>query len=115
MTEDVEQRERLKQKFAVLQQPSTPVPAPVVTAPPAKAKSPLRRRDYKGERRRLNLRLPAAIVDELDVFCLAAGVDKNSFCEDLLRRILDQQLPELRKQFSAEQWDALCRCAGQRK
>src|SRR5688500_9951167 len=48
MAEDIEQRERLKQRFAMLQQPPAPVPAPVVTASPARSKSSLRRRDYKG-------------------------------------------------------------------
>jgi hypothetical protein len=116
MTGDIEQRERRKQKFAALQTAPAQAPPPVATPepPPSPAAAPragLRRRDYKGERRRLNLRILAAIVDELDVFCLAAGLDKNSFCEDLSRRAIAQRLPELRKQFSDEQWAALQQAA----
>jgi hypothetical protein len=115
MADDIEQRERLRQRFAVLQQPPATPPTPVATATPARSKTSMRRRDYKGERRRLNLRLPAAIVDDLNVLCLAARVDKNGFCEELLRRALDNQLPELRKQFTTEEWDVLQGCATESK
>lgn len=115
MDDNSPQRDRLRQKFAVLRDASVSAPPKPSPAAVARDRSGLRRRDYKGERRRLNLRLPAAIVDDLDVLCLAARVDKNSFCEDLLRQALDRQLPELRSKFTPEEWAALQRCTGEGK
>jgi hypothetical protein len=117
MKDDRGQRERLRQKFAILGQKAAEpmVPAAPASTAPRKPRTGLRRGDYKGERKRLNLRLAAAIVDDLNVLCLAARVDKNSFCEDLLREAIAQQLPKLRERFTAEQWDALQHAAGDGK
>jgi hypothetical protein len=80
MGEKTARQEELRRRFTAFKPQATEaaVAAEIEEAAPARPK-PLpnlttRRRDYKGERRRLNLRLPASLTDDLAVLCLASGV-----------------------------------------
>jgi hypothetical protein len=99
----------LKRRFAVLKD-QPPAPSEPQSEVPAR-KAATRRRDYKGERQRLNLRLPLTLTDDLAVLCLAAGVDKNAFCEKVLSQAITNQLGQLRAQFSPQEWEGILRCA----
>ena len=70
-----------------------------------------RRKDYLGQRRRLNLRISDALARDLEVLKLAGGFDKNSFCEKVLRVAVDQHLRETRSQFANGAWEVIVRCA----
>jgi hypothetical protein len=74
-----------------------------------------RHRDYKGERHRLNLRLPAALTEDLAVLCLASGVDKNAFCEEILGTAVEKQLEKVRKRYKPEEWEGILRCVREGK
>ena len=95
---------------------SAPKPAPTEPAEPKSAPRALtRRRDYKGERHRLNLRLPASLTDDLAVLCLASGVDKNAFCEEILGAAVEKQLEKVRKRYKPEEWEGILRCVREGK
>lgn len=70
-----------------------------------------RRPDYKGERQRLNLRLDEDVAADLQVIKVVSGVDKNTFCETVLREAIRNRIRELQAQHDAAAWDALTKCA----
>lgn len=54
-----------------------------------------RRRDYRGERVRLNLRVSAELGEALDLLKQMAGTDKNGFCEQALAVAVRAELARL--------------------
>jgi len=120
MDEKTARQEELRRRFTAFKPEATETAvAPEINEPPIKLK-PLpnpttRRRDYKGERRRLNLRLPASLTDDLAVLCLASGVDKNAFCEEVLGAAVEKQLEKVRKRYKPEEWEGILRCVREGK
>jgi hypothetical protein len=70
-----------------------------------------RRRDFKGDRRRVNLRLPEDICDHLDVIRIASGLAKNAFCENALREATMNRIKELKAQHDPKAWETILACA----
>ena len=121
MDEKTARQEELRQRFSAFKaQPTETAVVPAIEEPaPMKAKpapqGSTRRRDFKGERRRLNLRLPAALTDDMAVLCLASGVDKNTLCEEVLSAAVEKQLEKVRKRYSPEEWEGILRCVREGK
>jgi len=70
-----------------------------------------RRADYKGERRRLNLRLSLEVMKRLQLIKVVSGVAKNSFCEKVIEEAIDKRVKELQAEYDTATWEALVRCA----
>lgn len=70
-----------------------------------------RRADYKGERRRLNLRLSLDVMKRLQLIKMVSGEAKNTFCEKVIEEAIDKRVKELQAQHDAATWEALVRCA----
>lgn len=70
-----------------------------------------RRPDYKGERQRLNLRLDEDVAADLQVIKVVSGVDKNTFCETVLREAIRNRIRELQAEHDAAAWETLTKCA----
>lgn len=64
----------------------------------------LRRPDFKGERRRISLRLSKRMVLDLEIIKLASGEDKNAFAERHLDRAIEAELKQLRMKHGDEAW-----------
>ena len=69
--------------------------------------SRMRRADYKGERRRLNLRVPIQVLEELRVVKLADGIDKNQFCTEVLSRAIRERYDRLKAEQGPARWEIL--------
>ena len=121
MNEKTARQEELRRRFTVFKPEATEAAvAPEIEEHSHIKPKPLpnattRRRDYKGERRRLNLRLPASLTDGLAVLCLASGVDKNAFCEEVLGAAVEKQLEKVRKRYKPEEWEGILRCVREGK
>lgn len=70
-----------------------------------------RRADYKGERRRLNLRLSLTVMKRLQLIKVVSGVAKNAFCEKVIEEAVDKRVKELQAEYDTATWEALVRCA----
>ena len=70
-----------------------------------------RRPDFKGDRRRVNLRLPDDICDALDIIRIASGETKNTFCETALREAATKRIGELKGQHDRAAWETIVACA----
>lgn len=77
----------------------------------------IRRADFKGYRARLNLRVPEAVSEGLQVIKLVTGEAKNGFCERVLKEAVESSIRELKARHGGEAWDAIETCArgGRRK
>jgi hypothetical protein len=118
MDEKTARQDELRRRFAPAKpQPVEVAAIPHVEPPPPKPTAPpsSRRRDYKGERRRLNLRLPETLTDDLAVLCMASGVDKNAFCEEVLGTAIKKQLEKVRQRYKPEEWEGILRCVREGK
>jgi hypothetical protein len=121
MDEKTARQEELRRRFTTFKPEATEAAVAPKTEEPAPVKPKLlpnfttRRRDYKGERRRLNLRLPASLTDGLAVLCLASGIDKNAFCEEALSSAVEKQLEKVRKRYKPEEWEGILRCVREGK
>ena len=51
-----------------------------------------RRADFRGERVRLNLRLPESLGRQLDELKRLSGTDKNAFCERAIEQAVREAL-----------------------
>lgn len=71
------------------------------------ASAPHRRKDFKGARRRLNLRLSEELARDLDVLQLAEGLEKNAFCEEVIREAVDRRLASIRQRLGEQAWGEL--------
>ena len=78
--------------------------------PPAELKRP----DFKGERRRFSVRLPARTILELEIIKVASGEDKNTFVERHLEPAITAKLKELKDQHRDEAWEFILARAKQR-
>lgn len=78
--------------------------------PPAEGK----RADFKGERRRFSVRLPAKTVLELEIIKVATAEDKNAFVERHLESAINAKLKELRNTHGEEAWQFILARAKQR-
>jgi hypothetical protein len=120
MDDTAARQDELRRRFSAFKpQPAETAELPAIEEPalvkPKPAHGTTRRRDYKGERRRLNLRLPAALTEALAVLCLASGVDKNAFCEEILGEAVEKQLEKVRKRYKPEEWEGILRCVREGK
>lgn len=70
-----------------------------------------RRVDYKGLRRRLNLRLPPDISIDLAIIKLVTGEDKNACCERILGAGIKEIITKLKGQHDAQAWETITKCA----
>ena len=70
-----------------------------------------RRKDYKGSRRRLNLRLDKGLADDLDILQLAEGIEKNTFCEEVIHAAVNKRLDEVRVKLGEQAWEEMVRRA----
>lgn len=93
-------RKGLMQRFAVLRAGKGDAPKPA-----------LRRADFKGQRVRLNLRVPADVLEELMIIKAATGVDKNAFCVEVLVKAVRTRVDRLKAEHDADEWAAIARCA----
>lgn len=66
-----------------------------------------RRIDFKGDRRRVNLRIPEEVLNGLQLIKVATGEDKNSFCERILTEAIRTKIQELRSRHDEAAWQAL--------
>lgn len=92
-------RDQLRQKFASLRQRRGP------------GESVGRRADYKGERARLNLRVPEEMMALLSLLRVVDGGEINTFCVSTLDTALRERLTSVRRNYSDAEWDVLVRCA----
>lgn len=76
---------------------------------------PNRRVDYKGNRNRINLRMPGDIASGLQLIKLASGEDKNTFCERILKAGITHRLTELKAKHDQAAWQALTDVAGRKR
>ena len=97
-------RERFKQRF------SSSGEEEVSAAGRAKVRRQ-RRKDYKGSRCRLNLRLDQALAEDLNILQLAEGIEKNTFCEEVIHAAVNKRLIELRGKLGEEAWGEVVRRA----
>lgn len=74
-----------------------------------------RRKDYLGNRGRLNLRVSEEVARGLEILKVASGVDKNGFCERVIGAAVTEQLEALRLKLGEEKWEAIVRSAGRRE
>ena len=58
-----------------------------------------RRRDYRGERVRLNLRISENLGRQLDELKQLSGTDKNAFCERAIEQAVREALKTARTQL----------------
>ena len=70
-----------------------------------------RRRDYKGLRSRLNLRIPVSLARDLAILATVSDVDKNSFCVEVLEKAVAGQIDRVRHQYGDVAWEVVIRCA----
>jgi hypothetical protein len=70
-----------------------------------RAPEPLRRADFKGERRRMSLRLKKRTVFDLEVIKVATGEDKTAFIERHLDIAIQTKIKELKGQHAEEAWE----------
>jgi len=64
----------------------------------------MHRPDFKGERRRLTIRLTKRTIVDLEVIKVASGEDKNAFCERHLAQAVEERVTELREKHGSEAW-----------
>ena len=76
-------------------------------SPQSEGSCRMRRADYKGERRRLNLRVPVQILEELKVVKLAEGIDQNRFCTEVLSRAIRERYDRLKAAEDPARWEVL--------
>lgn len=74
----------------------------------------MKRTDYKGERRRLSVRLPKKTVFELEIIKIATGEDKNAFVEHHLNSAIAAKLKELKNTHGDEAWQFILARASSR-
>lgn len=65
----------------------------------------MRRKDFKGERGRLSLRLPKKALFDLEVIKLATGEDKAAFIGRHLDKAVEASLRELKAKHGDEAWE----------
>lgn len=70
-----------------------------------------RRFDYKGVRKRMNLRITEEIAINLQIIKLATGEDKNTYCERTLRDAIDSKLTELKSRHDPATWETFLKVA----
>jgi hypothetical protein len=87
--------QRLKQKFEHLNQEAVR----------------LRRRDFKGERYRLNLRIGLELQQQLRLIKLLTAECKNDFCTRVIRTAAKDHLDQLRSTHDPHAWTTLEECA----
>jgi hypothetical protein len=75
---------------------------------------PLRRTDFKGERRRFSVRLPKKTIIDLEIIKLATGEDKNAFVESHLNDAIQLKLKEIRGKHGNEAWEFILASAASR-
>lgn len=74
----------------------------------------MKRADFKGERRRVSIRLPKMTVVELEIIKIATGEDKNAFVERHLETVINGKLRELKEKHGDEAWEFILARAMQR-
>lgn len=67
----------------------------------------MRRVDYKGPRRRLNLRLPGEVLRDLHLIKYVTGEDQNTYCQRKLADAIAKTKEELKGKHQPEIWEAL--------
>ena len=92
-----ELRDRLRQRFAKK------------TGAVAKARD--KRKDYKGQRATLNLRVSQDLMAMLRLIRTAGGEDQNTFCERVLLAAAEARIGELRSGVDEGAWAVIIRCA----
>lgn len=70
-----------------------------------------KRRDYKGQRSALNLRVSRDLMAMLRLIRTASGEDQNAFCERVLLTAAEARIGELRSEFDEGAWAVIVRCA----
>jgi len=65
----------------------------------------MKRADFKGERRRLSVRLLRKTILDLEIIKLATGEDKNAFVERHLNIAIAAKLTELKDTHGDEAWE----------
>lgn len=89
-------RDSLRQRFASLRRES---------------REEKRREDWKGERVKVNFRLPTELARKLQVLKLAEGRDKNDLVVAAVERAVDEALRAARERFDDAAWEVIERCA----
>lgn len=69
------------------------------------------RGDFKGERRKMTVRVPELLLDKLRLLRLAGHVETNAFCVTVLEQAVDDKLAQVKASHSQDSWDVLVRCA----
>lgn len=67
----------------------------------------IRRADYKGDRGRLNLRLPTRTLRDLALVKVGKGTDKNAFCEAVIADAARAAVANLQAELSPEAWNVI--------
>ncbi|WP_409562185.1 hypothetical protein [Hyphomicrobium sp. MC8b] len=67
----------------------------------------VRRVDYKGPRRRLNLRLPGQVLRDLRIIKHITGEDQNTFCVRKLEEAIAKVKEDLKAQHDPATWDTI--------
>jgi trans-2-enoyl-CoA reductase len=68
-----------------------------------------RRKDYRGERLRVNLRVSEEVGRALEILKAAGGLDKNSFCERAIGAAAAEELKQLRNKVGGQAWKEIVR------
>ena len=67
----------------------------------------VRRVDYKGTRRRLNLRVKGELVRDLHLIKFVTGEDQNSYCLRVLSSAVASTIADLKARHDPATWEAL--------
>lgn len=70
-----------------------------------------RRKDYKGIRQPLNLRVGGELMEALRIIRTAGGEEQNAFCERVLMKAAEERMGELKREFDDGAWAIILRCA----
>lgn len=70
-----------------------------------------RRKDYKGLRQPLNLRVSGDLMEALRIIRTAGGEEQNAFCERVLLKAAEERIGELKGEFDDAGWAVIIRCA----
>lgn len=75
----------------------------------------MRRVDFKGDRRRLNLRVEPTLRVDLTLIKALTGEDKNAFCVRVLEAGIKEAVEALKGKYEPAVWDAVQKHATRRK
>lgn len=69
-----------------------------------------KRGDFKGARKKMTLRVPPELLDQLRLLKLAGNVEANAFCVATGEMAVEARLAQIKATFDTDSWNVLIRC-----